>query len=50
MVKVLIFKIQSYNVWHENGWILFWNSKLEVFLIPKDEKQISLRMSLTEAL
>ena len=26
------------------------NSKLEVFLITKDENQISLRMSVTEAL
>ena len=28
----------------------FENSKLKVFLIAKDEKQISLRMSLTKAL
>ena len=50
VVKIVIFKIHSYNVWHENGWILFWNFKLKVFLIAKDEKQISLRMSLTKAL
>ena len=33
VVKILIFKIHSYNDWQENGWILFWHSKLDEFLI-----------------
>ena len=49
VVKILIFHIHTYKVWHEHGWIVF-NSKLKVFLIAKDEKQTSLRMSWTEAL
>ena len=24
VVKILVFKIYSYNVWHENDWILLW--------------------------
>ena len=27
VVRILISKIHSYNDWHENGWILFWNFK-----------------------
>ena len=48
--KISTFKIYFYNVWQENGWILLWKSKLKEFVIAKDEKQISLRISLTKAL
>ena len=29
VVKISILKIHSYNVWHENGWILFWKFKIK---------------------
>ena len=33
VLKILIFKIHSYNIWQENCWILPEKSKLRVFLI-----------------
>ena len=51
VVKISVFKIHSHNVWHmKMAGFCTENSKLKVFLIAKDEKQISLRMSLTKAL
>ena len=28
-MKISIFKIHSYNIWQENGWILFWKVKIK---------------------
>ena len=50
VVKSLIFKTHSYMSDKKMAGFSSENSKLKVFLIAKDEKQISLRMSLTKAL